>query len=85
MNPRPYSAKVLALCGLILIRMGLYLILLRSALLPEDIRYIGTCLCTSGWREEREVRETFGEEYARYAAATPAFFPRLGSVRPKRA
>jgi hypothetical protein len=49
MNPRPYSAKVLALCGLILIRMGLYLILLRSALLPEDIRYIGTCLCTSGW------------------------------------
>ena len=36
-------------------------------------------------REEREVREAFGEEYARYAATTPAFFPRLGFARPKRA
>jgi protein-S-isoprenylcysteine O-methyltransferase Ste14 len=25
-------------------------------------------------REKREVREAFGEEYARYAATTPAFF-----------
>ena len=31
-------------------------------------------------REEREVREAFGDAYARYAAATPAFVPRL--VRP---
>ena len=29
-------------------------------------------------REEREVLIEFGEVYARYAAATPAFFPRLG-------
>jgi hypothetical protein len=36
-------------------------------------------------REEREVREAFGEEYARYAATTPAFFPRPGFVRPNRA
>ncbi|QIN84443.1 isoprenylcysteine carboxylmethyltransferase family protein [Rubrobacter tropicus] len=28
-------------------------------------------------REEREVREEFGEEYERYAALVPAFFPRL--------
>lgn len=28
--------------------------------------------------EERDVRIRFGEEYARYAARTPAFFPRLG-------
>ena len=28
-------------------------------------------------REEREVRATFGETYERYAAVTPAFFPRL--------
>ena len=27
-------------------------------------------------REEREVRERFGEEYDRYAAGTPAFIPR---------
>ncbi len=28
-------------------------------------------------REEREVQAEFGEAYARYAASTPAFFPRL--------
>jgi protein-S-isoprenylcysteine O-methyltransferase Ste14 len=28
-------------------------------------------------QEEREVRAEFGEAYARYAAATPAFVPRL--------
>jgi len=28
-------------------------------------------------REEREIRETFGDAYARYAAATPAFVPRF--------
>lgn len=31
-------------------------------------------------REEREVREEFGEEYAGYAAGTPAFLPRLGTA-----
>ena len=41
MNLRPYSWKVLALCGLALIGMGLYFVLLRPALLPEDARYIG--------------------------------------------
>jgi len=41
MNPRPYSWKVLALCGPILIGVGLYFVLLRPALLPEDVRYIG--------------------------------------------
>ncbi len=30
-------------------------------------------------REEREVREEFGEEYRRYMERTPAFIPRLGS------
>lgn len=29
-------------------------------------------------REEREVLEEFGEAYARYAATTPSFIPRLG-------
>lgn len=28
-------------------------------------------------REEREVRKEFGEAYARYAAVTPGFIPRL--------
>lgn len=29
-------------------------------------------------REEQDARMEFGETYARYAAVTPAFFPRLG-------
>jgi len=29
-------------------------------------------------REEREVEAAFGDEYRRYAAATPAFFPKRG-------
>lgn len=44
MRLRPYSSTVLAICGIILIGMGLYFVLLRPALLPEDTRYIGTSL-----------------------------------------
>ena len=29
-------------------------------------------------REEREMAAEFGDEYAKYAANTPAFLPRLG-------
>lgn len=36
-------------------------------------------------REEREVRAELGETYARYAAATPAFVPRLWRPAPGRA
>ena len=36
-------------------------------------------------REEREVRAEFGETYARYAATTPAFIPRLRGTAPRRA
>ena len=35
-------------------------------------------------REEREVLAEFGDEYARYAANTPAFFPPLGGDRSQR-
>ena len=31
-------------------------------------------------REERDARAEFGAEYERYAAETPAFFPRLGPL-----
>ena len=31
-------------------------------------------------REEQEVRREFGEEYAKYAAKTPAFFPKLAGA-----
>ena len=36
-------------------------------------------------REEHDALATFGEAYARYAAATPGFFPRLGLARPRTA
>jgi len=39
---RPYYWKILALCALVLIGIGLYFVLLRPVLLPEDARYIGT-------------------------------------------
>ncbi len=32
-------------------------------------------------REEREVLAEFGEQYARYAQNTPAFFPRFGRIQ----
>lgn len=35
-------------------------------------------------REEREVRAEFGEAYARYAAMTPAFIPRLRPAAARR-
>jgi protein-S-isoprenylcysteine O-methyltransferase Ste14 len=34
-------------------------------------------------REEREARAEFGEAYARYAATTPAFVPRLRRETPR--
>ncbi len=33
------------------------------------------------WREEREVATEFGDEYAKYAARTPAYFPRWSATR----
>jgi protein-S-isoprenylcysteine O-methyltransferase Ste14 len=35
-------------------------------------------------REEQEALEKFGDAYARYAAVTPAFFPRFGQTAPKK-
>jgi protein-S-isoprenylcysteine O-methyltransferase Ste14 len=34
-------------------------------------------------REEREALAEFGERYARSAATTPAFFPRLRQTAPR--
>jgi hypothetical protein len=46
MKYRPFSSAVLALCGLILMGLGLYFVFLRPPLLPEDLRFIGTSLAT---------------------------------------
>jgi hypothetical protein len=39
-NPWPASSILLALSGALLIGVGLYFILLRPSLLPEDVRYM---------------------------------------------
>jgi hypothetical protein len=41
---RPYSATILAACGVILIGIGLYFALLRPPFLPEDARNVGASL-----------------------------------------
>ena len=41
---KPYSASVLAFGGFLLVAMGIYFVLLRPPLLPEDLRYIGSTL-----------------------------------------
>jgi hypothetical protein len=44
MKLQPYSATVLALGGAILMILGLYFVLLRPPLLPEDPRFMGTSM-----------------------------------------
>ncbi|MES2431665.1 MAG: hypothetical protein V4556_12065 [Bacteroidota bacterium] len=39
---KPYSASVLAFAGLLLVGMGIYFVFIRTALLPEDVRYMQT-------------------------------------------
>lgn len=46
MKQRPYSSTLLALCGLLLMGLGLYFVFLRPPLLPEDLRFIGASLST---------------------------------------
>ena len=41
---KPYSVSMLALAGLLLVVMGVYFVLLRPPLLPEDLRYMQTTL-----------------------------------------
>lgn len=42
--PMRLSGKVFAACGLWMILLGIYFVLLRPALLPEDPRFMGTSL-----------------------------------------
>ena len=39
---KPYSASILAVGGFLLVAMGIYFVLLRPALLPEDLVYMKT-------------------------------------------
>lgn len=40
----PLSARVLAVCGVALLGIGLYFMFVRPAFLPEDVRYAGASL-----------------------------------------
>jgi len=66
--------------GLVLIMFGFLLqwpTILTLAMFPVLV-YVYLRLAH---REEQEVEAEFGEEYARYAANTPAFFPRFRKAK----
>jgi protein-S-isoprenylcysteine O-methyltransferase Ste14 len=65
--------------GFILIMLGF---LLQWPTLPTLLMFpvLVTMYVRLARREEREALAEFGDVYARYLAATPAFFPRLGRL-----
>ena len=64
-----YVGFILIMVGFLLQWPTLLTLLMFPILVVMYMRLAG--------REEREVQAEFGEAYARYAASTPAFFPRL--------
>ena len=69
--------------GFILIMLGF---LLQWPTLPTLVMFpilVVMYVRLARW-EEREALAAFGEAYARYAANTPAFFPRIGRAVSKR-
>ena len=69
--------------GFILIMLGF---LLQWPTLPTLVMFpiLVVMYVRLARREEREALAAFGEAYARYAANTPAFFPRVGHAVSKR-
>jgi protein-S-isoprenylcysteine O-methyltransferase Ste14 len=69
--------------GFILIMLGF---LLQWPTLPTLVMFpiLVVMYVRLARREEREALAEFGEAYARYAANTPAFFPRIGRAVSKR-
>lgn len=68
--------------GFILIMLGF---LLQWPTLPTLVMFpiLVVMYVRLARREEREALAEFGERYARYAATTPAFVPRLGRSQPR--
>jgi len=76
----PYAyARHPQYAGFILIMLGF---LLQWPTLVTLIMFpiLATMYLQLARREEREVLAEFGEDYRRYAEATPAFFPRFGGA-----
>src|SRR5215217_6169634 len=72
-----YDAFVLIMLGFLLQWPTLLTLVMFPVLVTMYVRLAR--------REEREVLAEFGEVYARYAAVTPAFLPRLRSTIPNTA
>lgn len=68
--------------GFVLIMAGF---LLQWPTLPTLVMFpiLVTMYVRLARQEEREALAEFGEAYARYAATTPAFFPRLSRTEPR--
>ncbi len=71
-----YTGFVLIMTGFLLQWPTVLTILMFPVLLAMYIRLART--------EEREVSAEFGDAYARYAAGTPAFFPRFSAATMQR-
>ena len=67
-----YSGFILIMLGFLLQWPTLITLIMFPILLVMYVRLAR--------REEQEVLAEFGEEYARYAAVTPAFLPRFGGM-----
>ena len=72
-----YAGFILIMIGFLLQWPTLVTIVMFPVLLTMYVRL--------AHREEREALQQFGEPYARYAAVTPAFIPRLKSREPRTA
>ena len=68
--------------GFVLIMLGF---LAQWPTLPTLVMFpiLVTVYARLAKREEREMVAQFGDEYTRYAAATPAFLPRFGRHQPR--
>ena len=83
-DPLHILSNVLIVGGFILIMLGF---LFQWPTLVTLIMFpiLVTMYVRLARREEREVVAEFGEEYARYASVTPAFFPRVCGATAKNA
>lgn len=70
--------------GFVLIMFGF---LMQWPTLPTLVMFplLVTMYARLARREEHEMEATFGEQYARYAASTPAFLPKFSRQEPRRA
>ena len=72
------DAPAYGLWSLVIINSLVFIIFVFSGWLSS--RFPGVYVLLAK-REERDAEAEFGDEYRRYVAGTPAFFPRWGQSR----